>query len=176
MATEARSLVLPIEDMKTLLNHNVPVEDRATYQLQYEAEVASNNIDFQTKFQYAFCLIHSSNRNDIKKGALMFEEIFKEGNEEIKRDSLFYLAVAETKQKNYCSAQKYAKAFLSVEPTNIQAQQLDVYIQKQLKKDGLTGMALFGAATIFGGAAAIVVGSLAVGAALGYSLVKRKGQ
>ncbi|KFM61383.1 hypothetical protein X975_20670, partial [Stegodyphus mimosarum] len=35
-------------------------------------------------------------------------------------------------------------------------------------------MALFGAATLFGGATAVVLGTLAVGAALGFALVNKK--
>lgn len=38
-------------------------------------------------------------KNIWKRHFLFFLDIFKEGSEEIKRDSLFYLALAEAKQK-----------------------------------------------------------------------------
>ncbi|XP_035233891.1 mitochondrial fission 1 protein-like [Stegodyphus dumicola] len=174
MSADTSNLLLVDDDMKTLLNYSVSEADTKIYQENYEMQLASDEVDLQTKFHYAWCLAHSQHRTDVKKAAVLLEEIFKEGTEEIKRDSLFYLAVAETRQKNYCTAKKYIQAFLRVEPTNIQAQQLNLYIDKHLKKDGLTGMALFGAATLFGGATAIVLGTVAVGAALGFALVNKK--
>ncbi|GIY83243.1 hypothetical protein CEXT_359431 [Caerostris extrusa] len=95
----------------------------------------------ETKFQYACCLTHSENLHDLKNASILFEEIFKGGNEEFKRDSLFYLAIAETKQR---------------------------------KLYGIKGMALFGAAALFGGATAVVVGTLAVGAAVGFALKHKR--
>uniref|UniRef100_A0A2L2YCY8 Mitochondrial fission 1 protein n=3 Tax=Parasteatoda tepidariorum TaxID=114398 RepID=A0A2L2YCY8_PARTP len=159
--------------MKTLLNYSVSDEDTQEHRNNYEAQLATNNVDPEVKFQYAWCLTHSKKISDLKKASALFEEIFKEGSEELKRDSLFYLSVAETKQKNYCTAKKYIDAFLSVESTNVQAEQLKAYIDKQLKKDGVKGMALVGAAAVFGGATAIVVGTLVAGAALGFALKRR---
>ncbi|KAG8176419.1 hypothetical protein JTE90_018409 [Oedothorax gibbosus] len=173
MSNDASNLVMTDDDMKTLLNYNVPADDVETHRRDYETQLASGKHDLQTTFQYAWCMTHSKNINDLKKASVLFEEIFKEGTEDLKRDSLFYLAISETKQRNYCSAKKYIQAFLTVEPTNVQAAQLKNYIEKRLKKDGITGMALFGAAAVFGGVTAIAVGALAVTAALGFSL-KRK--
>ncbi|CAL1268529.1 unnamed protein product [Larinioides sclopetarius] len=144
------------------------------YQNAYEEQLAAGEVELQTKFQYACCLTHSGNHNDLKLASVLFEELFKEGTEELKRDSLFYLSIVETKLKDYLKAKKYVEAFLSVEPSNVQAEQLKGYIEKHLKKDGITGMALVGTAAIFGGATAIVVGTLAVGAALGFAFRKKK--
>lgn len=48
-----------------------------------------------------------------------------------------------------------------------------MYIHLFIFADGITGMALFGAAAVFGGVTAVVVGALAVSAALGFA-IKRK--
>ncbi|GFT56053.1 mitochondrial fission 1 protein [Nephila pilipes] len=169
MATENSIIIFSDDDMKTLLNYNVSPDDREMYEKSYETQLADGKLDMQTKFQYAWCLTHSQNRNDLKKASVLFEEIFKQGNEELKRDSLFYLAIVETKQKHYLQAKEYVYAFLSVEPSNVQAEQLKCYIEKHLKKDGITGMALFGAAALLGGVTAVAVGTIAVGAALGFA-------
>ncbi|XP_055937834.1 mitochondrial fission 1 protein-like [Argiope bruennichi] len=174
MSTENTVAVLSDEDMKTLLNYNVSAEDREMYQKAYEEQQAAGEVELQTKFQYACCLTHSKNHHDLKQASVLFEELFKEGTEELKRDSLFYLSVVETKLKDYLKAKKYVEAFLSVEPSNVQAEQLKCYIEKHLKKDGITGMALVGTAAIFGGATAVVVGTLAVAAAVGFAFKRRK--
>ncbi|GFR19442.1 mitochondrial fission 1 protein [Trichonephila clavata] len=174
MSTQSSTIILNDDDMKTLLNYNVSAADREMYEKNYETQLADGKLDMETKFQYAWCLTHSRNHADLKKASVLFEEIFKQGNEELKRDSLFYLAIVETKQKNYLKAKEYVYAFLSVEPSNIQAEQLKCYIEKHLKKDGITGMALFGAAALLGGVTAVAVGTLAVGAALGFAFKNKR--
>ncbi|GIY37321.1 hypothetical protein CDAR_261641 [Caerostris darwini] len=174
MSAENSNLVLSDDDMKTLLYCKVSVKDREMHEKNYADQLAAGKLTMETKFQYACCLTHSENLHDLKNASILFEEIFKGGNEEFKRDSLFYLAIAETKQKNYLKAKKYVEAFLSVESTNVQAEQLKSFIEKHLKKDGIKGMALFGAAALFGGATAVVVGTLAVGAAVGFALKHKR--
>lgn len=174
MADDIANLIPTTEDTETLLSYRVPFEDTEKYRQEYEDQVMKGEVDNKTKFQYSWCLVHSSGYKHFKMASVLLEELFKDGSEEMKRDTLFYLALVETKQKHYCTAKKYIEAFLSVEPNNVQAIQLKQYIEMKLKKDGITGMALVGAATVFGGVAAVVFGTAAVVAALGFALKRRK--
>lgn len=90
----------------------------------------------------------------------MLEDLCNSGMPEARRDYLFYLAVGNTKLKDYTRAKELVKKFLSVEPQNRQAQELDKYIQERLTKEGLMGMA------VVGGAALVVGGLVGIGMAL----------
>lgn len=169
--------VPPLESLgatQALLQYNVSTEDIEEYEKAYRKQVAEGEVDIDTKFQYAWCLVHSKDLRNVKKALVLLEELFKAGNEQTKRDSLFYLAVAQTKLKDYVLAKKYIKAFLSVEPANVQAQHLDEYVEKNLKKDGIAGMAIFGGAAILGGAAAIAVGGLVLATGIGMAITRVK--
>jgi fission 1 protein len=119
-------------------------------------------IDSNTKFQYALCLVRSKNQNNIKTGLNMFKNLFDDTkDEDVKRDALYYMAIAEAKMKNYEPAIKYLKTILSVQTNNEQVKDLYVEINNRMKKDGLIGLG------IVGGAAAVgLVGLIGLGAAL----------
>lgn len=174
---EGKLCVPPLEalgETEALLQYNVSVEDIELYEKAFKKQSAEGEVDLDTKFRYAWCLVHSKDSKDVKRSLVLLEELFKAGNEQTKRDSLFYLAVAQTKLKDYVLAKKYIKAFLSVEPANVQAQHLNDYIEKRLKKDGIAGMAIFGGAAILGGAAAIAVGGLVLATGIGMAITKAK--
>jgi fission 1 protein len=62
-------------------------------------------------------------------------ELFhKTQDDSARRDYLFYLAVGNTRLKEYTKALKYAEAILKVEPGNHQAHELKTYIDKKMKK------------------------------------------
>lgn len=83
-------------------------------------------------------------------------------NPEDKRDYIFYLAFGHTRLKDYGTALKYCDAFLQIEPNNQQVISLQEYCQKELHREGITGLAVAGGATLALGA---LVG-------LGYALIK----
>lgn len=92
----------------------------------------------------------------------MLEELCQNGDSDARRDYLFYLAVGNTKLKDYARARQLVEKFLSVEPTNRQAQELEKYIQERLTKEGLLGMAIVGGATLAGGAI-VIAGTVTYG-------------
>jgi hypothetical protein len=54
------------------------------------------------QFQFALNLIRSKQKSFMQEGLELFKSLFsKTKNEDIKRDSLYYMAIAETKLSNY---------------------------------------------------------------------------
>ncbi|CAH1781370.1 unnamed protein product, partial [Owenia fusiformis] len=118
------------------------------------------------QFNYAWCLIRSRNQTNIKQAIPLLEDLFHKSQDDIaKRDYLFYLAVANCKLKDFDKALKYTDAIKQVEPKNHQAHQLEDYIRKKRRTDGLIGMAAVGGAAAFGIAA--------VGALVGLAIAKK---
>jgi len=67
-----------------------------------QAEVAKSREAFDSiklptendKFQFALCLIRASNKNHIAEGLSLFQTLFTSTkDEDIKRDSLYYMAI-----------------------------------------------------------------------------------
>ena len=74
----------------------------------------------------------------------------KTRDENIKRDSLYYMAVAKTKLSEYEEALKYLKTILNIQPTNEQVRELYDEVNNRMKKDGLIGMGIVGGAALVG--------------------------
>jgi len=85
---------------------------------------------------------------DIRKGIILLEDLFQNRDNSNKRDYLYYLAIGNTKLKEYATALKYVRALLQVEPGNRQAQELEALVSKKLEKDGMVGMAVAGGAAL----------------------------
>jgi len=97
----------------------------------------------------------------------LLEDLFKKPDEDNKRDYLFYLAIGNTKLKEYNIALKYVRALLQVEPNNRQAQDLEKMISDKLGHDAKVGMAVAGGGLALGGL-------LGLGLALGARAAMRK--
>lgn len=102
----------------------------------------------QAKFDYAYALLRSSHKEDVQKGIDMLEGLFEEGDHSAKRDYLYFVAIGHTRLRHYQQALDCVKTFLSHEPANNQARQLQSEIEKRLKKNALAGMALAGGAVL----------------------------
>lgn len=118
------------------------VEDLRAFERQYYDEINQSSPSNQTKFNYAWCLIKSTNRRDIAKGIALLEELSERGDDDARRDYLFYLAVGLTKMKDYDRALECVKIFLRAEPQNRQAQELLKVIEGERKKDAIKGAAI----------------------------------
>lgn len=88
------------------------------------------------------------------------EDLCATGDDEARRDYLFYLAIANTKLGENQRALECCKKFLSVEPNNRQAQELEKIIKDRQLKEGLKG------AAVVGGAALVVGGIVGLAMAL----------
>ena len=121
-----------------------------------------------SQFEYSWCLVRSRYPADIRKGIILLEDLFQNRDETNKRDYLYYLAIGNTKLKEYATALKYIRALLQVEPGNRQAQELEGIVTKKLEKDGMIGMA------VAGGTAVALGGLVGLGIALaGRQMMKK---
>lgn len=117
-----------------------------------EGEKAS----IQTKFNYAWGLVKSANRNDQEEGVTLLKDIYK-ASPERRRECLYYLALGSYKLGAFAEARKFNDALLNVEPRNAQAQSLKSLIDEQVAKDGFIGMAIVGGIVV---GASVLIGML----------------
>ncbi|XP_031558860.1 mitochondrial fission 1 protein-like [Actinia tenebrosa] len=129
-------------------------EDLKNAQCNYVEEFSTGNVDSNTQFRYAYCLVHSPAKSDILKGLDLLRGLCHSGTDQ--RDYLYYLAVGNYKLNEYKTALKYTSRILQIEPNNRQALTLDQKIKSQMQKDGLLGLGIVGSAIVVGGAALLV--------------------
>ena len=134
--------------MEALLGETTPPDELKIFEKAYYDEMNKGGAANQTRFNYAWCLIRSKYRADIHRGIMLLEDLCSTGDSDARRDYLFYLAIANTKIHEYQRAHDCIKKFLSVEPNNRQAQDLEKLIKDRLTKEGLKGLAIAGGAAI----------------------------
>nr|XP_012219919.1 PREDICTED: mitochondrial fission 1 protein [Linepithema humile] len=140
-----RTLFVKMEDV---LNDIVSAEDLKKFEGIYNQELrSSNGVSFTTQFEYAWCLVRSKYSADIRKGILLLQDLYTKHDRD-KRDCLYYLAVGNARIKEYSKALSYVRAFLQLEPANVQVQHLETLIRKKMEKEGLVGMAVAGGVII----------------------------
>lgn len=120
---------------------------------QYEKE--GDFVGVQTKFNYAWGLIKSSQREEQQLGVQLLSDIFKTAPER-RRECLYYLALGNYKLGNYAEARRYNDALLEKEPGNLQAGSLRQLIDDKVSKEGMMGMAIVGGMAVAAG----VVGTM----------------
>lgn len=125
---------------------------------QYESE--GTYVGIQTKFNFAWGLIKSAQRNDQQEGVRLLTEIFRDSPER-RRECLYYLGLGNYKLGNYAEARRYNDLLLDREPHNLQAQSLRGLIEDKVAREGLVGMAILG-------------GAVTAGAVLAMSLFRRR--
>ena len=69
------------------------------FEKQYFEELKDGKVTAASKFNYAFCLVKSRYAEDIKNGIKFLEELIIKGDEEARRDYIFYLAYGHFKLK-----------------------------------------------------------------------------
>ncbi|XP_041483087.1 mitochondrial fission 1 protein-like isoform X2 [Lytechinus variegatus] len=147
-------------EMETIVEEIVAVEDLKKNEQLYNAELAQGRVTVGTQFQYAWCLVRSRYRDDMRRGVVLLEELLHGGSPQVQRDCLFYLAIGYYRLKEYTNALKFVQGLLQIEPNNRQGADLEKLIKKKMNKDGLLGMA------IVGGAAVALAGLVGAGIAL----------
>ncbi|RWS15630.1 BLTX81-like protein [Dinothrombium tinctorium] len=140
--------------------------ERAEFTRKYFDELKSGRVSNTTKFEYSWSLIRSKAKEDVRKGVDLLEQLCFDGDEDARRDYLFYLSIANTKLGDYQRALDCNEQFLSAEPNNYQAQELQRIIKRKMTKEGLQGLAIAGgaAAVIALGVGTAVIGGLVTGA------------
>ncbi|XP_042912908.1 mitochondrial fission 1 protein [Parasteatoda tepidariorum] len=149
-----------LEGMDEVLHDYVSTEDLKKFEAVYNSNLHNGKVTTREQFDYAWCLIRSKYAADIRRGVVLLEDLFQSGDALQKRDYMYYLAIGHTKLKDYNRALQLLSKFLSVEPTNRQAQTLQKYVKDKMQTEGLWGMA------IVGGAALVIGGALSIGIAL----------
>jgi len=140
--------------MEQILEETVSSEDLKKFEQKYHSELQTGQVSSSSQFEYAWCLVRSRYPADIRKGIILLEDLFQSREESNKRDYLYYLAIGNTRIKEYATALKYIRALLQVEPGNRQAQELESLVTGRMEHEGLVGMA------VAGGTAALVVGGI----------------
>ncbi|XP_060568229.1 mitochondrial fission 1 protein-like [Ruditapes philippinarum] len=145
--------------MEAILNDIVNPNDLKKFRRMYEDQSSRGTPSEKAQFEYAICLVRSKPDVDIKHGIALLEDLFKRSYDtSTKRDCLYYLAMGNTRAKNYQEALKFTNMFLKIEPANQQVQQLQKHIKSKMRNEGLTGMAIIGGAALaVGGLIGLVV-------------------
>ncbi|XP_052214399.1 mitochondrial fission 1 protein-like isoform X2 [Dreissena polymorpha] len=140
--------------MDVILNDIVDANDLRKFRHQYEEQCGRGVPSEKAQFEYSICLVRSRGEQEIKHGIALLEDLFKRTHDPgTRRDCLYYLTLANTRIKNYEQALTFSDAFLKIEPMNRQVKDLQHYAKIQLRKEGLTGMAIVGGAALaLGGA------------------------
>jgi len=125
----------------------------AVLRAQYEKE--GDFVGIQTKFNYAWGLIKSNDRDEQQRGVQLLSEIFRSSPDR-RRECLYYLALGHYKLGNYGEARRYNEFLLDLEPNNMQATSLKNLIEEKVQREGLMGVAIVGGLAVAAG----VVGGL----------------
>jgi len=116
---------------------------------QYEKEVAQTHVTTQTKFNYAWGLVKSPIRQHQVEGVQLLADIYR-SEPTRRRECLYYLALGHYKMGNHDEAKSFNSRLLEREPTNLQAQSLNILIENAVKREGYIGMAIAGGAAAVG--------------------------
>lgn len=150
--------------MNDIIEETISDDEISKFKKKFEESKASGGEGETTaKFHYAHSLLRSKHNQDIMYGISLLEELYYQGNQNTRRDYLYYISIGQTRLKKYDLALDCINHFLQFEPENRQAKQLRSFIKEKLTKEGIVGMAITGGA-------ALVLGGL-IG--LGYSLAKK---
>lgn len=69
------------------------------YEQVYNEQLKKGTVTQKAQFEYAWCLVRSKFSADIRKGIIFLEELYQNGNEEGRRDDLYYLAIGNARIK-----------------------------------------------------------------------------
>jgi len=116
---------------------------------QYNLELEKSHITVQTKFNYAWGLVKSPQREHQVEGVKLLQEIYR-AEPGRRRECLYYLALGHYKMGNYDDARKFNDLLIEKEPGNLQAQSLKELIERAVSREGYIGMAIAGGAAAVG--------------------------
>lgn len=135
--------------MDAILNDIVNPDDLRKFRRLYDDQASRGTPSEKAQFEYAICLVRSKPEMDIRHGIALLEDLFKRTHDTgTKRDCLYYLALANTRLKKYEDALRYTELFLKIESQNHQVKELQKYVKRQMRNEGLAGMAIVGGAAL----------------------------
>jgi len=83
-----------MEENRQLLEEIVSPDEIQRYRIVYEKAKEANQVTDQNKFSFAYCLIRSKIKSDVRLGLQLLKELYDSTNKDNdKRDYIFYLAL-----------------------------------------------------------------------------------
>ncbi|CAF4420750.1 unnamed protein product, partial [Rotaria magnacalcarata] len=132
-----------MENSEKLLEESVQPEEIQRYRIVFEKAREANQLTDQNKFSFAYCLVRSAVKSDVRYGLKLLKELYDSTRkDDAKRDYLFYLAVGNARLNEYEAAIKFLDAILHVQPGNHQAKNLKDEITQRMTRDGYVGMGI----------------------------------
>lgn len=126
-----------MEESQRLLEEIVLPDEIQRYRTVYEKAKEANQVTDQNKFSFAYCLVRSKAKADVRFGLQLLKELYDSTNKDNdKRDYLFYLALGNARLSEYETALKFLDAILHVQPGNHQAQNLKDEITQRMTREG----------------------------------------
>ncbi|CAH8473859.1 unnamed protein product [Heterobilharzia americana] len=147
-----------------LLDKNDPISSIQASRNEFNSMQQNNLMDDGVQFHYAIDLLRTTKKEALNLSIKLLEELFKSTKDEgLRRDCLYYMAIAYVKLSDYENATSCCDNILQIQPLNQQVKDLREEIQSRARKDGLTGLAVVGGA-VLGAAALLGIGLGVVGA------------
>ncbi len=85
-----------MEENQRLLEEVVLPDEIQRYRTVFEKAKEANQVTDQNKFSFAYCLVRSKVKNDVRYGLQLLKELYDSTTkDDDKRDYLFYLALGK---------------------------------------------------------------------------------
>lgn len=140
------------------INQAIAPEQLAVLRNQLDSE--QPNPSPQSEFNYGWALLKSVHHRQQQQGIEILAHLYRDVPE-LRRDSLYYLALGSYKVGEYANARRYTEQLLEKEPQNTQFQSLRDAIESKITQEGIIGIGIAG-------------GILAVGVGIIGALVRKK--
>ncbi|CUS23282.1 LAQU0S09e01288g1_1 [Lachancea quebecensis] len=95
----------------------------------------------QSRFNYAWGLIKSTEQDDQRLGVKLLTDIYKESSMR-RRECLYYLTIGCYKLGEFSTAKRYSDALCSHEPDNKQARTLQSMVENKIQRESFKGIAI----------------------------------
>lgn len=83
-------------ETQQLLDEIVQTDEIQRYRTVYEKAKEANEVTDQTKFSFAYCLVRSKAKPDVRMGLTLLRELYDATRvDNAKRDYLYYLALGK---------------------------------------------------------------------------------
>jgi hypothetical protein len=83
-----------MEETQQLLDEIVQPDEIKRYRSVYEKAKEANQVTDANKFSFAYCLIRSKAKSDVRTGLTLLRELYDgTSSDDAKRDYLYYLAI-----------------------------------------------------------------------------------
>ncbi|CAF3722628.1 unnamed protein product [Adineta steineri] len=157
-----------MEESQQILDETVLPEEIQRYRAVYEKAKEANQITDENKFSFAYCLVRSKAKADVRHGLTLLRELYDSTkSDDAKRDYIYYLALGNARLNEYETALNFLDAILHLQPGNHQAKNLKDEVNRRMTREGYVGMGIAvgaGALLVGGGGGLLLVDGLTAAA------------